>query len=164
MKYCPRCLRTEADIPGCPNEDFPGMTCPDPVDENPAKDVSISCGPCDFNRLVPIRELLSGAAKNKLPTCRRDECACVIVPPEAAPEAEVTDPIMPEIREAAELAAEGNAPVKKGKAKKAPAAEPASEEPSITPEAAPAAEASASEDTPGLPTSAAEAADAAPTE
>lgn len=126
MKYCPRCLRTEADIPACPDNDFAGMSCPEPVEENPEKDVAIKCGPCDFSRIVPVRELLSGAAKNKLPSCRRDECACVVVP---APMA-ATDPVMPEIAAFAEAAAEAAPPV-------APAPEaPVEDTPSIDPDQA----------------------------
>jgi hypothetical protein len=95
MNYCPRCLRTEAELDACPNEDFPGMKCPDPVAEDPTKDITIACGPCDFTRVVPVRELISGKAKNKLPACRRDDCACVVVAPEKAP----VDPVMPELRD-----------------------------------------------------------------
>lgn len=105
MKYCPRCLRTEADIPACPDNDFAGMSCPEPVEENPEKDVVIKCGPCDFSRIVPVRELLSGAAKNKLPSCRRDECACVVVQAEETPAA-AANPVMPEIAAFAEAPVE----------------------------------------------------------
>lgn len=81
MKYCPRCLRTEAQIDTCPNNDFPGMNCPELREEDSRTDITISCGPCDFTRVVPVKELISGVSKNKLPACRRDDCACVVVPP-----------------------------------------------------------------------------------
>ena len=92
MKYCPRCLRTEADMPGCPDADFPGMSCPEPREEDPKKDVAVACAPCGFSRIIPVRMLIAGTAKSKLPTCKRDDCACVVVRPEGGPVPGTTAP------------------------------------------------------------------------
>ena len=159
MKYCPRCLRTEASFGECPNNDFPGMNCPEPKEEDPTTDINIACGPCDFTRVVPIKMLLTGAAKQQLPACRRDDCACVVVAPEGSgqpvPPAPVAsfdtpfdpagafDPVMPELREKQE--AEGNALPESnaGAAQPEPAEGITEESPSATP-----AETSPSKETP----------------
>lgn len=145
LKYCPRCLRTETEAASCPNNDFPGMNCPDLKTEDPTKDVTLSCGPCDFTRVVPVRELLSGATKNKLPMCKRDECACVVVQPVALPsEQPVLNPIMPEIAAFAEAAAEASplAPLPSATS----AEDPSTEEPEAAAPVEPAPSEAASEE------------------
>lgn len=113
MKYCPRCLRTEDQISTCPNGDFPGMVCPALKEEDPATTVTLSCGPCDFTRIVPVKDLLSGTTKTKLPLCRRDECACKVVPQNPVPPRPKTheQATMPEVKKA--QAAKAAAPARK---------------------------------------------------
>jgi hypothetical protein len=82
MKYCPTCYLPENELDTCSRPDF-GMSCVTPVEEDPSKTVAIKCGPCEFTRVVPISDLLSGKAKNELPKCHRDECACEVIPPAA---------------------------------------------------------------------------------
>jgi hypothetical protein len=100
MKYCPRCSRTEDQRATCPDADFKGMECPPFVSEDPTTTVTLSCGPCEFTRIVPVKDLVSGAARKKLPVCRRDECACKVIP------YPVADPVMPEVKAMADKEAE----------------------------------------------------------
>lgn len=81
-KFCPTCYLPENQLDTCSRDDF-GIPCPQPVEADPEKDVTIKCGPCGFTRVVPLPDLLSGKTKNELPVCHSDECACKLVPPEA---------------------------------------------------------------------------------
>lgn len=78
-KFCPRCYRPEATIADCPNPDFPGHVCPDPVEAEPGATVNLQCGPCQVDRIVPVKDLITGHARTQLPMCRRDNCACKAV-------------------------------------------------------------------------------------
>lgn len=83
MKYCPTHYTPEgSSVDRCNGADF-GIPCPPMVEEDPTKTVNIKCGPCDLNVIVPVGDLMSGKAKKELPRCSRDECACMIVQPEA---------------------------------------------------------------------------------
>lgn len=92
MKYCPTCYRAGPQMDDCPNKSFPDMPCPEPATENPEKDVSLSCGPCGFARVVPLKDLLSGKAKHQLPRCTRDTCEVknIAAAPKAKPAAKPT--------------------------------------------------------------------------
>lgn len=76
MKYCPTCYRAGPQMDECPNIGSV-IPCPEPRNEDPAVDVALSCGPCGFSRIIPLKDLLSGKAKNQLPHCTRDNCGVV---------------------------------------------------------------------------------------
>jgi len=125
MKYCPTCYLPESELDTCNRSDF-GIPCPAPVEENPAKTVTLKCGPCEFTRVVPLSDLLSGKAKGELPKCHRDECACEVVP--AAPASVmVLDPLAAALQEGLDAAMPPANPIleeklaaKKAKAKATP--------------------------------------------
>jgi len=86
MKHCPRCHRLESDTSECIMLSMPGFVCPPLVAENPETDITISCGPCGFTRVVGVSEILhglssgSGIAKDRaLPLCSRGTCAAKVL-------------------------------------------------------------------------------------
>lgn len=81
--HCQQCGRTGIEqLATCPKADMPGFVCPEPVAEDPERDVTIQCHACDFTRTLPLASLIKGNARNYVPACRRDVCAAKVLQPE----------------------------------------------------------------------------------
>lgn len=83
MKFCPGCGRDESLYRTCGRERMP---CPALVEADPAKHVTLKCGPCDILRVVPVEAIMKGKAKVE-GGCQRDVCQAVVVTPSWSGEA-----------------------------------------------------------------------------
>jgi hypothetical protein len=85
QKYCPRCFKLEVDIDECPMTSLPGFICPEPVKEDPKRDILIVCDPCEKRMMIPVGDLMKGIPQDRKPSpCRRDKCEACVVRPAAA--------------------------------------------------------------------------------